>query len=325
MNSEDAPGRRSPGAGRFDLAELLRGMRWVWELGGLGVRELARRVWRGLMHEDALGRTAELSYYFLLALFPFLICVSAVAGLLFAHEAGLYERVLAYLRGVMPATAFAIVQTTMRDVTEGAGGTKVSLALAAALWTASLGMDAVIKGLNLAYDIREFRPWWKRRLVAVALTGVLLTLLFVALTLLVGAEQFGRVLERWIPAQWFAAVWIVARWTIVVFSTLLGLSLIYLFAPSLKEQRWHAVIPGAIVALACWVLASLGFRLYLSWFDSYSKTYGSLGAVVVLLLWLYLSGAAILVGGEVNAQIRAAAARPASRRPTGRGIPEERT
>jgi membrane protein len=262
-----------------------------------------------LLHEDALGRTAELSYYFLLALFPFLICASAVAGLLFSREAGLYERVFVYLREVMPGSAFGILDTTMQDVTAGAGGTKVSLALAAALWTASLGMDAVIKGLNLAYDIREFRPWWKRRVVALALTTVLLTLLLLALILLVGAEQMGRLISNWIPGQWFPALWLFARWTIVILAVLLGLGLIYLFAPNLKEQRWHAVMPGAAVAFTCWVLASLGFRLYLSWFDSYSQTYGSLGAVIVLLLWLYLSGAAILVGGEVNAQIRAAAAK----------------
>jgi membrane protein len=283
-------------------------MRWVWALGGLTPRQLAHRVWRGLLHEEALGRTAELSYYFLLALFPFLICVSAAAGLLFSHEALLYERVLGYLRGVMPGSAFSIVETTMRDVTAGAGGTKVSLALAAALWTASLGMDAVIKGLNLAYDVREFRPWWRRRLVALGLTAVLLTLLLLTLILLVAAEHLGRLMQMWVPGQWFPFVWFFARWTIVVLAVLLGLGLIYLFAPNLKEQRWHAIMPGAAVAFVCWVIASLGFRLYLSWFDSYSRTYGSLGAVIVLLLWLYLSGAAILLGGEVNAQIRNAAA-----------------
>jgi membrane protein len=308
VNDSSQPPGRPAKAARFAFTEMVRGMRWVWALGGLTPAQLARRVWRGLVHEDALGRAAELSYYFLLALFPFLICVSSIAGMFFSSEAGLYERVLAYLRGVMPATAFAIVETTMRDVTAGAGGTRVSLALAAALWTASLGMDALINGLNDAYDIKEFRPWWKRRLVALALTTVLLTLLLLALILLLGAEYFGRMLEYRLPGEWLALILVIAGWTVVVFAALLGLSVIYLFAPNLTEQRWHAVMPGASVAFTCWVLASLGLRLYLSWFDSYSKTYGSLGAVIVLLLWLYLSAAAILVGGEVNAQIRSAAA-----------------
>jgi membrane protein len=302
------------------LPEQLTHMRWVWSLGGLSIRELARRTGRAILFEDTLGRAAELSYYFLLSLFPFLICMSSIAGLVFQNNRELYLRALGYLEGVMPYTAYAIVRGAVNDLTSGAGGGKLSFAVIFTLWTASLGMDAVIKGLNVAYDVREFRPWWRRRLVAMIITAVLLALLILALLMILAGGWIGEWLARLMPGAPVAEAWTGLQLLLIVCFALLGLSLTYIFAPNVKEQRFLAIIPGAVVAFTCWVAASAGFRVYLRYFDSYAATYGSLGAVIVLLLWLYLSGAALMVGGEVNAQIRHAAAQAGS--PEARKIKE---
>jgi membrane protein len=283
-------------------------LKWVWSLGGLSVQELGRRVGIALVREETLGRAAELSYYFILALFPFLICVSSVAGLIFSSDQSVYSRVLEYSRAVMPASAYDIVRATATDLSNAAGGGKLSLALLFALWTASQGMDAVIKGLNVAYDIREFRPWWKRRLVAIALTVILLLVLLFSLASILVGDFVRQWLSTTASPVFLDPAWVLVQWLVIFLSLLVALSITYVFGPNLKHQRWRAIVPGSLVAIICWIVVSLGFRTYLQFFDSYSKTYGSLGAVIVLLLWLYLTGAAILVGGEVNAQIRHAAA-----------------
>jgi membrane protein len=298
------------------LPHQLTSMRWVWSLGGLNTGALARRTWAAILRADTLSRAAELSFYFLLSLFPFLICVSSLAGLLLSNEPELHVRALEHLQQVMPWNAYVLVRDAVNEVTVAASGATLSLAFVFALWTASLGMDALIKGLNAAYDVREFRPWWRRRIVAIVLTSVLLVLLVSALLMVLIGRNVGIWLDSVAPGTLVEQGWSVLRWLIVVGFALIGLNLTYLFAPNLKSQKWRAIMPGALVAFVIWIIASLAFRLYLNFFDSYAKTYGSLGAVIVLLLWLYLSGAAILIGGEVNAQIRHAAAAA--------GVPEAR-
>jgi membrane protein len=307
---------------RATLPEHLRSLEWVWSLGGLSIRELARRTVRALVQEETLGRAAELSYYFVLALFPLLICISSAIGLAFSNNQELYERAMAYAQTVMPQSAYQTVRAAVSDLTEGASRGKLSLALVFALWTASLGMDAAIKGLNVAYDIREFRPWWKRRLVAIGITLLLIVLLLAALLLILVGDAARQWLASSVSPVFLEPVWAAIQWLTVVVFMLAGLSVTYLLGPNLKEQRWRAILPGSMIAFLCWIGASLGFRLYLKYFDSYSGTYGSLGAVIVLLLWLYLSGASILIGGEVNAQIRHAAADAGS--PEARRISEAR-
>jgi membrane protein len=288
-------------------------MRWVWSLGGLTAGQLARRVWHAILNEDPFGRAAELSYYFLLSLFPFLIAVISIVGLVLSSDPGLQGEVLRYFGRVMPPNAFDLLRETVSSVTENAGGGKLSFALVLAIWTASLGMEAVIRGLNAAYDISEGRPWWRRKILSIALTVLMLAMVLLALSLTVAGDKIGERLEPHVPAHWLIIAWRIGEWVIPVVFLLVGLCGTYLLAPNLREQRWQAVLPGAAVALAGWVVTWWGLRLYLSYFDSYSRTYGSLGAVIVLLLWLYLSGAAILLGGEVNAQIRNAAAEAGAR------------
>lgn len=282
----------------------------VWKLGGLTWRQLGRRVWTDIYEGDLFTRSAALSYYFLLALFPLLICLTAALGYFADAGTELRENLLNYLSRVAPRTASALVRSTVAEITENANTGKLSFGLVAALWFASFGMGAVGDTLNAAYKVRESRAWWRVRLVSLCLTVALAVIIVSALALMFYGGEIGAGLAARLDlGDAFKAVWAVVQWLIVLGFVLFGFALIYYFAPDLKHQKWYWITPGSLTGVALWLLVSYGFRVYLKYFDRYSVTYGSLGAVIVLLLWFYLTGAAILVGGAVNAEIEHEAAR----------------
>src|SRR5215210_4771008 len=282
----------------------------IWKLGGLTWRGLGGRVWQEIYAGDLLTRAAALSYYFLLALFPLLIFLTAMLGYFAESGTELRRNLLNYLASIAPRSAVQLVRATVVEITEGAGGGKLSFGLLAALWFASFGMGAVGDTLNSAYGVRESRPWWRVRLISLGLTVALAALIITALSLVLYGGEIGEGLAgRYDLGGAFVAVWNVIQWPIVLGFVLFALALIYYHAPDLRHQKWYWITPGSLVGVALWLLVSFGFRLYLSYFDRYSVTYGSLGAVIVLLLWFYLTGAALLVGGKVNAVIEHAAAR----------------
>ena len=281
----------------------------LWRLGGLTPRELARCVWLDIYEGDLFTRAAALSYYFLLALFPLLIFLTSMLG--YFAEAGteLRTNLLHYLGSVAPRSASQLVRETVAEITEGATGGKLSFGLLAALWFASFGMSAVGDTLNGAYGVRERRPFWKLRLIGLGLTAALAALVISALALVLYGGEIGEGLAtRYDLGGAFVAAWNVIQWPIVLGFVLLAFALIYYYAPDLKHQKWYWITPGSVTGVLLWLLVSFVFRLYLRYFDRYSMTYGSLGAVIILLLWFYLTGAAILVGGKVNAEIEHAAA-----------------
>ena len=170
-------------------------------------------------------------------------------------------------------------------------------------------MGAITDSLNAAYDVAETRSWWKRRAIAVGLTVALSVLIVAALTLVLGGS---KIADYFAGKYGFGAVftitWKVLQWPIALAFMLLAFALIYYFAPDLRDQDWKWLTPGSAAGVALWLLVSFAFKAYLHFFDSYSKTYGSLGAVIVLMLWLYLLGLAVLAGGEINSEIENAAA-----------------
>jgi len=282
----------------------------LWKLGGQTWKELAKRVWADIGKDDIFGRAAQLSYYFLLALFPLLLFLTSVIGLIMGSGTGLRHSLFNYLGKVLPSSASTLVSTTMFEVSNASGGGKISFGILAALWAASTGMGAISESLNVAYHVKETRPWWKQRLTAVILTVALGVLIIAALILvLYGGKIANSLAGHFGFGAVFTVAWKIVQWPIVLAFLFIGFALIYYWAPDLADQDWRWVTPGSIVAVTLWLLVSFGFRLYLHYFDSYSKTYGSLGAVIVLMLWFYLTGAAILIGGEVNSDIEAAAAR----------------
>jgi membrane protein len=282
----------------------------LWKLGGLGWRELGKRVWNEVQEDEVFGRAAELSYYFLLALFPFLIFITSVIGIVLGSGTGTRHTLFDYLARVMPPSAYQLLSNTMYEVSASSSGGKLSFGILAALWAASNGLSAITTSLNVAYDLKESRPWWKQRLTAIGLTMALSVFMIGALVLVVAG---GRIAE-WLTLTFgfgpvFPLTWKIVQWPVVLGCMILAFALIYYFAPDFKEQKWVWLTPGAALGVVLWLLVSVAFRVYLNFFDSYSATYGSLGAVIILMLWLYFTGAAVLIGGEINSEIEHAAAK----------------
>lgn len=292
---------------------MARAVASLWKLGGLSWKELLKRVWNEASEDDIWGRAAQLSYYFLLALFPMLLVLMAFFGIFADKGTELRQNLISYLSQVMPASAGELVQKTVEEVSNSAGAGKISIGLIATLWAASNGMGAISETLNIAYNIKESRPWWKTRLVAINLTVALSLLIVTALVLLLYGSEIADAIAAWAGLSGvFTLTWKIAQWPIVLFFMLLSFNLIYYFAPDLKEQEWNWVTPGAVVGVALWLLVSFAFKTYLKYFNSYSATYGSLGALIIMMLWFYFTGMAILFGGEVNSEIEDAAAKSES-------------
>lgn len=280
-----------------------------WLPQGLTWRQCGKRLWAQLVRDDVIARAAQLSFFFILGLFPFLLFLIATLGYFAETGTELRTNLLRYLNKIAPAKAGALIHDIVADISEARSGGKLSFGLLAAIWAASSGMDAIITTLNAAYDIREGRPWWKRRLVAIGLTIALAVFILSALLLMFYGSQTAFVVAQWFNlGDAFTNLWRVLQWFFVLGFVMLAFGLLYAFAPNLKEVKWRWLLPGSMVAVVLWLLISLGFSLYLHFADAFSSTYGSIGAVIVLLLWLFLTGIAILLGGEVNAVLENAAA-----------------
>jgi membrane protein len=265
---------------------------------------LVARVVQRIKDHEIFGRAAQLSYYFLLALFPLLLVLINVLGYM-AQEGTLFrEKLLLYLAAIMPRSAIALVRTTIDEISNASGSGKVSFGLLAALWAASNGMGAISSTLNISYNVKERRAWWKVRLICVCLTVALAILILAALAIVLYGGTIGEALAaRYGFGDFFTTVWTIVQWPIALVFVLTTFDLIYNFAPDLPPGARSWITPGAFVGVGLWLLVSFAFRAYLSFFDSYSVTYGSLGAVIVLMLWFYLTGVAILIGGEVNSEV----------------------
>jgi membrane protein len=278
-------------------------------------KEFLKSVWARAEDDEIFGRAAQLSYYFLLALFPLLLFLLTLFGYLNGAGSNLREKLITYLGTVVPYSALRLIVETIDQVTNARGSGKLSFGLVAALWAASSGLSALTQALNAAYDVRETRPWWKARLVSIALTLAIALLIISALSIVLYGGKLGHFLAMFIhQGQAFTLTWKILQWPIALIFVFVAFSLIYRFAPDLGAQRragrlsiydyrrrWFS--PGVLIAVILWLLVSLGFRLYLHFFNSYSATYGSLGALIILMLWFYLTGAAILLGGEINCEL----------------------
>jgi len=282
-------------------------------------RDFLTRVLARAEEDEILGRAAQLSYYFLLSLFPLLLFLITLFGYVAGASSYLREKLITYLGSVMPAAALQLVVATIDQVTEDRGGGKLWFGLLAALWAASSGISALSQALNAAYDVPETRPWWKVRLISIGLTIAIALLIICALLLVLYGGQLGSFLAASIQEGYaFTVAWKILQWPISLTFVFIAFSLIYQLGPNLSakrrgrrlarsdfRRRWFS--PGVLIAIALWMLVSLGFRLYLHFFNSYSATYGSLGALIILMLWFYLTAAAILLGGEINCEIESSA------------------
>jgi membrane protein len=274
------------------LAEVRRRVK------GLGTA--AVQTWRRMQKNHTLAIAAGLSYYFLLSLFPAMIFAAAVLGYLPLPH--LFDQLLAGLAKVMPADSMAVVRETLAGIFIPNRAGLLSFGMLFTLWSTSGGFSAIIEGLNVAYDVPETRPIWKTRLLAIGLTFIVGILMVIALAVLIVGPEFGSWIARHTGTSvLFAWIWPHLRWFVAVGFTVLAVELLYFLAPNIKQRFW-ATLPGAIFSVSAWILVSLGLGIYLREFPNYNKTYGSLGAVIALMLWFYLSGIVLLVGAEFNAE-----------------------
>ncbi len=287
-------------------------LRSLWNLRGVPVHVVARRAWKSILEDRIFGHAAELGFYFLLALFPTLFSASSILGLIARSASSIYDRLLHYLALVIPTQAFGIVLHTFNETTAHATSGKITFGLIAALWSASVGVSALQDTLNAVYKVDDSRSYIKARLEAIGLTIVLTMVISCCLTSLLGGDFLASVARHRVhdPFVRDAAVMVIrlAGWTVATGLLVLTFAVVYYWAPDLKARCWHWLTPGGAIGIVAWLLASLGFRVYLHYFNSYPVTYGSLGAVIILLMWFYITGLMLLAGAEINSEIEAAAA-----------------
>lgn len=278
----------------------------LWTRAGLGWRELVVRLFRQIYEDELLARCAELAYFFLFSVFPLLLFLTTVLGYAGAHS-GLRADLFRLIARFSPSQdVTTLLSHTLAEITRSRNGAKLSLSLVAALWVASNGMLAVSRTLNHAYGLKETRRWWWRRAVALALTVTFSLLAIIALVLIFSGRNVGEgFADRLGFGVVFSAVWhTFVRWPLIVLFLVISFEMVYNFAPNLgKRPSRHWVTPGGVAGVALWLLACYGLRLYLAYFRTYTTAYGSLGAVILLLVWFYLTGFAILLGGEINSEI----------------------
>jgi len=273
----------------------------LWRFGGLTPLKLTQLAITKIGEDELSTRSAALSYYFILALFPMLLFLVSLVGVFAGPGSQLRDSIISGLGRLAPGSASELVHSVVNQTFKSSSGLKLAMGLLGALWAASGGMGAVVVSLNVVYRVKETRAWWKQKLTIIGLTLALAALIVVALVLVLYGGKIGQLLATQIGlSDVFRIAWKVLQWPLSFAAMFLSFSIIYYFGPNLEERKWNWVTPGAVTGVALWLVASLGFRLYLHFFNSYSATYGSLGAVIILMLWLYITGFAVLIGGEVN-------------------------
>jgi membrane protein len=262
-----------------------------------GIGAFFKKLIQKIMASDLPGLAAQLSYFFLLSLFPLLIfLVSLLPYLPFSQE-----DILNVIRGFAPGESITLIEGTLDEILESRNTGLLSFSIIATIWSASNGMNAIVKSLNRAYEVEETRSFIVTRLMSVALTIAMIFVFVIALLLPVFGKQIGVfVFSQAGFSEHFLTIWYGLRFTIspiILFIVFVGL---YFFAPS-KKIKCLSAFPGAVFATVGWVFVSLAFSYYVSNFGNYSATYGSIGGIIVLMIWFYLSGIILMIGGQINA------------------------
>jgi membrane protein len=259
-----------------------------------------------LNQNHLLAFAGSLAYYFFLSLLPLLVFLASLLG--FIPIPNLFDQIMVLMAHIVPADSLQLVKKVLTEIMNGQNTGFLSVGFLGTIWAASGGFSAMIEALNVAYDVREGRPFWKTRSLAVALTFLVGAMVAIILASMVLGPAWGtRLLHHFGLDPVFVRTWFYLRWLIAICFAVFAVEVVYYLAPNVEQRRFSKTIPGAVVAVLLWVGASYGFGLYLQHFTNFNKSYGALGAVVALLLWFYLSSAAFLVGAEVNQELIKAA------------------
>ena len=268
------------------------------------LRRAREAVWRtveAVPGKHTLQMAAALSYYFVISLFPAFIFLSAVVAYLpGAHP---FDQLLSMLSGFVPADSLELLRKVLATVVTPNRGTLLSFGVLGTLWTASGGFSAAIEALDISYEVEEARPFWVTRPLAVGLTLLVGVLLLIALAVMIVGPQFGAWLAARTNLSWLLAqAWPYIHWTVAILFTVLAVEALYFVAPNVKQRFW-ATLPGAVLAVGSWIGLSYALGFYFRSFAHFNKTYGTMGAVIALMVWLYWTSFFMLVGAELNCEL----------------------
>jgi membrane protein len=259
------------------------------------------RTYGDLVRNHTTQMAAALSYYFVLSLFPALIFLSAVVAYLPVPD--LFGQALGIMGRFIPPDSMGLVRRVLADVITPNRGAFLSFGVLGTLWAASGGFSATIEALNIAYEVEDDRPFWKTRPLAVALALVIGGLLLLALSVMIVGPRFGEWLASRVHlSSLFVLLWPYIHWSVAIAFAILAVEALYFLGPNVK-QRFLATLPGAVIAVGCWIALSYLLGLYFRHFANFNKTYGTLGAAIALMTWLYWTGFAMLVGAELNSEL----------------------
>ena len=271
---------------------------------GIGIsqaKEVVISVWREVQRTRLFNVAAGLSYYFLLSLFPLLILLATLLGYL--PIPNLFNQAMDFAARFVPGEAMGLVRKILQSVLDPSRGGLLSFGIIGTLWAASGGFSSMIDALDIAYDSRASRPMLKQRAVALGLTFMTGGLMAIAMLLTIVGDRAGHFLATVLHLSYaFEWSWPLLRWGIIVACIVLSMELLYFIGPNVK-QRFRHTLPGAIVGTVLWILISEAVNIYISHFANYNKTYGTIGAVIALMFWLYVSSIAILLGAELNSEL----------------------
>jgi membrane protein len=267
------------------------------------------RVWRAtlkafkdLNQNHLLAFAGSLAYYFFMSLVPFLILLASL--LVYTRIPGLFDYILGGMSRLVPAESMIMVRKVLEDMINTRSAGVLSFGIIGTIWSASGGFSAMIEALNVAYDVQEGRPFWKTRPLAVLLTIIVGTLVCILLfAMFFGPHWGGDLAAKLNLSPLFTKAWFFFRWVLAAVCALLSVEVIYYLAPNVEQRHFLQTVPGSVIAVTLWVSASYVLGFYLQHFAQLSKSYGTLGAVVGLLLWFYVTSAAILIGAEINAEL----------------------
>ena len=259
------------------------------------------RLYDKAFDTDVFSRAAQTAFYFSFAIFPALYFLVSVFGLVLSSAEDLRGEMFNYLGRVMPFSAFDLVRKTVNEIAASSSGGKLTFGLIVTIWSASAGVDGIRSALNAVYELNDRRSWWRTKATSIAITIVVSILVAIVLVIVFYGWQLAQFAMQYFGLMRTSPLILVAiQWASILLVMLFAFELIYNLLPDFRRFKWIWITPGSMVAIVLWLFLTSGFRAYITFFGTYDKAYGSLGAVMILMLWLYLTALVVMIGGAIN-------------------------